>query len=201
MIGRTLTLQRRPGKDYVHGADLFDALTGQCPGWRRARLGLKGKLTCGGLVEAVAEARPGAQPVAWMDLETAAGPDLALQILPLPDHASPASTQAIPEDQLLAGSRISDLTCCFQHWNPSHPLGLTAVTAAMEVLWQLEPTAEWLLAELSLPNPEGWPPDAPFSVGLRQRRLKGKFASFTLEQGGRSVGSLHLAEYKKEPFQ
>jgi hypothetical protein len=31
MLGNTLILQRRPGKNYVHGADLFDALTGLYP--------------------------------------------------------------------------------------------------------------------------------------------------------------------------
>jgi hypothetical protein len=198
MLGSTLILQRRPGKNYVHGADLFDALTGLYPGWRRARLCLQGKLMCGGLILAAADVRPGSQPAARMELESAGGQTLEIQVLPLPQYPSPASTQEIPEDNLLAGSHISDLSCSFQRRDPAKPLGLTAVTGAINVLRQLEPTSQWLLAELDLPNPNGWPPSYSFTVHLRKQRLTGRFASFTLKQGERSTGSLHFARHETE---
>jgi hypothetical protein len=199
MLGRTLILQRRPGKDYVHGADLFDALTGLNPGWRRARLCLQAKLMGGGLILPATDVIPGRQPAARMELESAGRQTLDIQVLPLPQHPSPASTLAIPERDLLASSHISDLSCCFQRRDPAQPLGLTAVTGAIEVLRQMEPTSQWLLAELDLPNPDGWPPSRSFKVRLRPQRLTGRFACFTLEQGERSVGSLHFARSKSQP--
>jgi hypothetical protein len=195
MIGSTLILQRRPGKNYVHGADLFDALTGLYPGWRRARLCLQGKLMCGGLILAAADVRPGSQPAARMELESAEGQTLETQVLPLPQYPAPASTQDIPEDNLLAGSHISDLSCSFQRRDIALPLGLTAVTGSIKVLRQLEPTSQWLLAELDLPNPDRCPPGYSFTVRLRKQRLTGRFAAFTLEQGERSAGSLHFARH------
>jgi hypothetical protein len=196
MIGRTLIVHRRPGKDYVHGAELFDALTGSHPGWRRARLHLQSKLTCGGLILEAADRRPGSQPVAQMAIQSTGGRTVEIQVVPQPQQPAPAGTQGIPEDDLLAGSHLTDLSCSFPSRKQAQPLGLTAVTAAIEVLWHLEPTSEWLLAELNLPNPDGWPPNCSFTVRLRQQRLTGRFASFTLEQGEGSVGSLYFARSK-----
>jgi hypothetical protein len=195
MIGHTLTLHRRPGKHYVHGADLFDALTSLYPNWRRARLDLQRRLHHGCLVLAAEELRPQMQPIARMELAAAGARQLAVQVLPMADHPAPASTQGIPEEELLADSRIHDLSCQFQHRCHSSQLGLTTVTAAIKVLRQLEPASQWLLAELDLPNPDGWPPSTSFNVTLRKRRLTGKFASFTLQREGHPAGSLHLARH------
>lgn len=199
MLGRTLILPRRPGKDYVHGADLFDALTGLYPGWRRARLCLQGKLMCGGLILPAADVWPGSQPAARMELQSEKGQTLDLQVLPLPQYPSPASTRKIPEDNLLASSQISTLSCRFQRRDPAQPLGLTAVAGAIQILRQLEATSQWLLAELDLPNPAGWPPNCSFNVSLRQQRLTGRFARFNLEVAERSVGSLHFARSIIQP--
>jgi hypothetical protein len=199
MLGRTLILQRRPGKTYVHGADLFDALTGSYPGWRRAKLCLRRKLMGGGLILPAKDVRPGSQPAARMELESGNRQTFDIQVLPLSQHPSPASTQDVPEEALLASSQICDLTCRFFRRDSAHPLGLMATTGAFKVLRQLEPTSQWLMAELDLPNPTGWPPNCSFDVRLRQKRLTGRFARFTLERGEQSVGSLHFARSTVDP--
>jgi hypothetical protein len=73
------------------------------PGWRRARLCLQGKLMCGGLILAAVDVRTGSQPAARMEHESAGGQTLKTQVLPLPQYPAPASTQEIPEDNLLEG--------------------------------------------------------------------------------------------------
>lgn len=192
-LGRTLVLHRRPGKSYVHAADLFDALTGGFGGWRRAHLRCHARLESGALVVPAGEAPIGNMPMARFRVEGTSRP-MEFRLLPLAHLPAPAASEPIPEQTLLADGWLNHQTLSYPYRPRSHPFGLLVVTAALEVLWELFPQDEWLLAEMDLPNPEGWPPESPLGVRLDQR-LGRRFAFFQVELGRRSVGSLRFARY------
>jgi hypothetical protein len=193
-IGRSLVVHRRPGKGYVHGAELFDALTAGFGGWRRARLRFFDRLEGGTLVLPVEEARHGVRPTARLQIERMGRP-LEFLLLPLPHQPAPVSSQCIPEDDLLAGTSIGPQECHYARMDHNHPFGLRLVTAALEVLWARFPEEEWLLAEMDLPNPEGWLIEVPLSVRLRQD-LGRKFMCFSAERLDHLVGHLYFTRFQ-----
>jgi hypothetical protein len=199
-LGRSLVLPRRPGKSYVHAADLFDALTRGLGGWRRARLRCHARLESGALALPIEEARGGACPMAQLRFtDMGAREAQELLLIPVSQQPSPISSQPIDEEALLAGGQLHAAGFAFQERDRSQPFGLKIVTAALEVLWDLFPEEEWLLVEMDLPNPAGWRPGEGFRINLT-RRLGRRFVFFVVEHAGDSVGSLQFCRHQPSPI-